>query len=99
MIYLEVSAISKSEYKKAKNINVIKDLVKNKYYSLNMYTLLDGERNILYNFDTLKDYEGSFTKPVTYKDKNACELMPFTYFEKKLHIVHMMFIFIPKNYL
>lgn len=83
LIYLEVNAISKSEYKKAKNINVIKDLVKNKYYSLNMYTLLDGERNILYNFDTLKDYEGSSAKPVTYKDKNACELMPFTYFEKE----------------
>lgn len=83
VIYLEVSSISNNAYKNAKNINVIKDLVKNKFYSLNMFTLIDGERNIIYSFDTFKDYEGSSKKPVTYKDKNGCELMPFTYFEEK----------------
>ncbi len=59
LIYLEATSISKSDYKKAKNINVVKDLVKNNYYSLNMFTLLNGDKNVVYNFDTLKDFDGS----------------------------------------
>ncbi len=72
--YLTVTEISKSEYESSQGINVVHDIFKKKYFSLELYYVVDqsNEKNFL-TFSNLKDYG----TPIRYRDDNRYVIVPF----------------------
>jgi hypothetical protein len=76
---LYIKQISKIEYSNQNGINVIKDSINEKYYSI-LFTINNiesGSQQIsFYNF---KDaYNNANSTPISYVDDNDCWLTPFT---------------------
>lgn len=75
--YLEVEEISKSAYELSSKINTVKDVVINKYFSVQFYERVGGE-SILVDLVNLRD-ENPRTKaiPASYIDDNGVGVVPF----------------------
>ena len=74
---LEVEEISKSAYESSGKINMVKDVVINKYFSVKFYERVGGE-SILVDLINLRD-ENPRTKaiPASYIDDNGVGVVPF----------------------
>lgn len=74
--YLEVEEISKNAYESSGKINTVKDVVINKYFSVQFYERVGGE-SILVDLVNLKD-ENPRTKaiPASYIDDNGVSMTP-----------------------
>ncbi len=74
--YLEVEEISKNAYESSPKINTVKDVVINKYFSVQFYERIGGE-SILVDLVNLKD-ENPRTKaiPASYIDDNGVSMTP-----------------------
>ncbi len=74
--YLEVEEISKNAYESSGKINTVKDVVINKYFSVQFYERIGGE-SILVDLVNLKD-ENPRTKaiPASYIDDNGVSMTP-----------------------
>lgn len=74
--YLEVEEISKNAYESSGKINAVKDVVINKYFSVQFYERIGGE-SILVDLVNLKD-ENPRTKaiPASYIDDNGVSMTP-----------------------
>ena len=74
--YLEVEEISKNAYESSGKINTIKDVVINKYFSVQFYECIGGE-SILVDLVNLRN-ENPRTKaiPASYIDDNGVSISP-----------------------
>lgn len=74
--YLEVEEISKNAYESSPKINTVKDVVINKYFSVQFYERIGGE-SILVDLINLRD-ENPRTKaiPASYIDDNGVTICP-----------------------
>ena len=74
---LEVEEISKNAYESSGKINMVKDVVINKYFSVQFYERVVGE-SILVDLINLRD-ENTRTKaiPASYIDDNGVGVVPF----------------------
>lgn len=92
MCYLKVDEISQDEYEAANGINVVNDLVKFKYYSLDFYTTINDEEEVHYGFVNLRDwYNGATGTPIKYVDDNGSNIYPAITDDKYAHknyIIH-----------
>ena len=74
--YLEVEEISKSAYESLGKINTVKDVVINKYFSVQFYERVGGE-SILVDLDNLRDENPrAKTIPADYIDDNGVSVTP-----------------------
>lgn len=74
--YLEVSEISKSTYASSGRTNTVKDVVIDKYFSVQFYECVGGE-SILVDLINLKDENpGVGALPSSYIDDHGVKIMP-----------------------
>lgn len=73
--YLDISIIRLNDYNNANGVNVIKDEVRDAYYSLDFYRFKDGIK-IKHNFLNFKDVTKAYHYCVRYNDDNDYTLMP-----------------------
>ena len=74
--YLEVEEISKNAYESSPKINTVKDVVINKYFSVQFYERIGGE-SILVDLVNLKDENPrAKTIPADYIDDNGVSMTP-----------------------
>lgn len=76
--YFNVEEITKNSFQEANGVNVIHDLVSNKFYSLEFYVIDHESNQYTIDFINLKDaYNGAKGTPIAYKDDNQNWITPF----------------------
>ena len=74
--YLEVEEISKNAYESSSKINMVKDVVINKYFNVQFYECVGGE-SILVDLVNLKDeFPRTKAVPASYIDDNGVSISP-----------------------
>ena len=75
-----ISEITKEEFLSCNGLNVIEDLVKEGFYKIDLYSLLEnGEKNEAFDLLNLKDaYKGATDTEISYVDDNNSWFTPFT---------------------
>lgn len=81
--FLNVKEISEAEYYAANYIDVVEDLVKGGYYSLDFFTRDKSGTETYYHFNKFSDfYHGATGTPIRYVDASGNELYPCTSIDK-----------------
>ncbi len=79
LCYLNVEEITEDVFQDANGINVIHDLVADKFYSLEFYIITSESEKITVDFINFKDaYDGATGTPISYKDDNHSWIRPYT---------------------
>ena len=76
--YFNVEEITKNSFQEANGVNVIHDLVSNKFYSLEFYVIDHESNQYTIDFINLKDaYNGAKGTPIAYQDEHQNWIIPF----------------------
>ena len=76
-VFLSIKRIYKEEFITANGINVIEDLVRPAYYSMDFYYYEGEDKKPYYTFSNFNDvYDGSHGTHIAYRDDYGCFFVP-----------------------
>ncbi len=79
LCYLNVEEITEDVFQGSNGINVIHDLVADKFYSLEFYIITGESEKITIDFINFKDaFDGATGTHISYKDDNHSWITPYT---------------------